>query len=91
MIDILLLLLVNSLYCIGFFITTDEGMILEQVQKLEKHLGYWYNPVAGCITCMASLHSWPYLLMFGLDWIYPIYILALAALNTGLYAKYYAD
>ena len=91
MIEILLLLLLNSLYCLGFFICTDYGMLLEPVRHLEKYLGYWFNPIAGCITCMASLHSWPYLVMFGLDWIYPVYILALAALNTLIYAKYNTD
>lgn len=91
MIEILLLLLLNSLYCVGFYICSDWGMLLEPVRWLEKYLGYWFNPIAGCITCMASLHSWPYLVLFGLDWIYIPYILSLAALNTILYNKFFND
>jgi len=54
-------------------------------------LGKAYEPVAGCITCMASLHSWPYLIAFGFDWLYIIYVFALAGLNTALYNKLYHD
>lgn len=86
MIDILILLILNSFYCIGFKLSTEDGMILSNINKLENHIGYyWYKPIAGCITCMASLHSYPYLLMFGFDWIYIIYVFALAGLNTWLY------
>jgi hypothetical protein len=87
MIEIAVLLLLNSLYCIGFYLSTDEGMLLEPLPSLEKYLGFWYNPLAGCITCMASLHSWPYLVYNGLDWFYLVYICALAGVNTILYNK----
>ncbi len=51
---------------------------------------WFYKPLCGCITCMASLHSiYPYwTLMYFIDRVnleslayYPIYILALSGLN----------
>jgi hypothetical protein len=91
MIDIAILLVLNSLYCIGFYLSSDYGMLLEPIRNLEHKLGYWFNPIAGCITCMASLHSWPYLVMFGLDWKFIPYVFSLAALNTILYNKHFND
>lgn len=90
MIDVILLLLLNSLYCIGFFLACEEGMLLSPIAKLEPLIGYWYNPIAGCITCMASVHSWVYLAEYGFDWYYIPYVFALAGLNTIIYNKFIA-
>jgi hypothetical protein len=90
--EILLLLLFNSLYSIGFYLAMEPGMIGGKLGSwLSHHLGKAYEPIAGCITCMASLHSWPYLVAFGFDWVYIIYVFALAGLNTSLYNKFIHD
>ena len=90
MIELLLVLLLNSLYCLGFYLAADYGMILSPLNTLEPKLGKWYKPIAGCITCMASLHSWLYLVEYGFDWMYIPYVFALAGLNTIIYNRYIA-
>ena len=88
MLQISLLLLFNSLYCLGFYLSAQDGMLLSFVTKYGSRLGWYFNPIAGCVTCMASLHSWPFIYVFGLDWLYLPYICALACLNTVLFNKY---
>lgn len=85
--DIIGLLFLNSLYCNGFYEATAPGMILESVASIEKYIGKLYTPFAGCVQCMASIHSWPYLLVFGFDWVYVPYIFALSALNIYINGK----
>ena len=90
MIETFLFLLFNSLYIVGLRLAFDEGMIFESLNdKGEEFLGKMWMPIAGCVTCMASVHSWPYLL-FVLDWTdwkmalveAVLYICALATVNT---------
>jgi hypothetical protein len=89
LVTIQLLLLLNSFVCIGFFYSSQEGMILGFIDYIG--LPDWLKmPLNGCPTCMASLHSTyvfiPALLLLNWSWfIYPIYILALAGMNTYLY------
>ena len=96
---ILLVLLFNSLYIVGLRLAFDEGMIFEKLnEKGEKYLGKLWMPIAGCVTCMASVHSWPYLLGY-IDWSNWqrglldafIYICALAATNTIIQKKLIND
>jgi hypothetical protein len=91
MIDLLLLLLFNSLYCLGFYLAIQDGMILNIIKRKLERLGYYYMPIGGCITCMASLHGWPYLLYNKIGLVFIIYIFALASLNTIIYNKYLND
>lgn len=92
MADILLFLLLNSLLCLGVYLAMQPGMVGGSLGSwLGHHLGKLYDPIAGCITCMGSVWSWPYLVAFGFDWIYVLYIPALAALNTIIYNKYLHD
>lgn len=95
MIETFLFLLFNSLYINGFHIAFEEGMIFEKIAiKGDELMGKWWMPVAGCVTCMASLHSWPYLIM-QIDWSdwkmaivdSILYICALATVNTIIYNK----
>jgi hypothetical protein len=82
----------NSLYCGGVYLALQEGMILDNVGKyLESKFGYWYNPIGGCLTCMASLHSWIFIFVFGLTWLYIPYVFALACINTIIASKFIHD
>ena len=96
---ILLVLLLNSLYIVGLRLAFDEGMIFDKLgEKGEEYLGKLWMPIAGCVTCMASVHSWPYLLGF-IDWsnwqrgiLHAfVYICALAATNTIIQKKLIND
>jgi hypothetical protein len=97
--EILMFLLFNSLYIVGLRLAFDEGMIFEKLnEKGEEYLGKLWMPIAGCVTCMASVHSWPYLLGY-IDWSNWqrglldafIYICALAATNTIIQKKLIND
>lgn len=91
MIDQLAFLLFNSLYIIGFYLAIQPGMLLEWVTKYGVKLGRPFEPIGGCVTCMASLHSWPFLLTYGITWQWLIYVPALAAVNTIIYRHTLAD
>jgi len=93
--SILLFLLFNSLYIVGLRLAFDEGMIFEKLNDVgEEYLGKMWMPIAGCVTCMASVHSWPFLLT-QIDWSNwqrgvveaVLYICALAAVNTIIQKK----
>jgi hypothetical protein len=97
--EILMFLVFNSLYIVGLRLAFDEGMIFEKLnEKGEEYLGKLWMPIAGCVTCMASVHSWPYLLGY-IDWSNWqraildafIYICALAATNTIIQKKLIND
>mgnify|MGYP006269412081 FL=1 len=99
MIETFLFLLFNSLYIVGLRLAFDEGMIFESLNdKGEELLGKMWMPIAGCVTCMASVHSWPYL-VFVLDWTNwkmalveaVLYICALATVNTIIQKKLIND
>lgn len=78
MLEILLLLLFNSLYIIGLWNSTDysiqedvdgrktykEGEILGKLGYHTRNLPEWlYKPLLGCVMCMASIHSYPFWLI----------------------------
>lgn len=97
--DTLIFLVLNSLYINGLRLAFEEGMIFEKLGELgEEYFGKMWMPVAGCVTCMASIHSWPYLIGF-IDWTdwhqgiieACLYICALAATNTIIYKKLIDD
>lgn len=89
MIDLIVLLVVNALYCVGVWLATGEDMILERPELWlsERVPEFWLKPVFGCPTCMASLHSilpfWLYS-PFTVESVllYIIYVPALATLNS---------
>ncbi len=75
MIEILLLLIFNSLYIFGFSSATDYGLDVDKKPDptdrellwfirwyLRKAPDYIQKPIFRCVICMGSLHSWPYLL-----------------------------
>ena len=100
MTEILLLLIFNSLYIFGFSSATDYGLNVDnKPDPNDKELLWfikWYlrnapkwlqKPLFGCVVCMASVHSWIYLLfnpeltlLNGLTYI--IYIFALSGFNA---------
>lgn len=101
---ILILLVLNSLYIIGLFAISQQGMIFHFLRKafitsspddLEEtyRLPYVFKPLIGCPTCMASVHS-TYFFWGVMPWnehsliIYPLYAIALAGLNA-LIHKYF--
>jgi len=59
MIEILISILISSLYCIGIWIITDEGYILYDVKLIgDKLLPRWlYKPLFGCVVCYGSIHG----------------------------------
>lgn len=74
MIELLLLLLFNSLMIAGIFKACQPGEIFGFMQKFN---GRWAVPVFGCPGCMASVHSWPYFLSEQSIVFYVPYVLAL--------------
>jgi hypothetical protein len=97
--ETIIFLLLNSLYINGLRLAFEEGMIFEKFSEWgEEYMGKLWMPVAGCVTCMASIHSWPYLISC-IDWtdLAPalvqafLYICALAAVNTIIYKKLIDD
>jgi len=91
MMELLAFLLLNSLYIIGFYLAIQPGMLLQSVTRYGTRLGRCFEPIGGCVTCMASVHSWPYLVTYGFGWQWLIYICALAAVNTIIYRHTLAD
>jgi len=93
MIEILLVLLLNSFAIIGLhhamqYDAVDGKVFNKQLlwwvkYYAEKYLGdHWSKPFGGCVVCMASVWSLPvyfYFLDFSL--LYFIYVPALAGLN----------
>lgn len=102
--DIIVLLILNSLYIFGFSnatyyslerINCDGGLYPKVCDREILWRFSWYlrnapkwikNPVFDCVVCMASIHSWPYLLfnheltiLNGATYI--IYIFALSGFN----------
>jgi len=62
MIDYIYIMLLISFFCSGLRKATDDHMILNGIEKrLWKWVEprpvhhYWFNPLLGCIYCMASL------------------------------------
>lgn len=100
MTEILLLLIFNSLYIFGFSTATDYGLDVDkQPDRNDREILWfvkWYlknapkwvqKPIFGCVVCMASVHSWPYLLFnHELTLLnaatYIIYIFALSGFNA---------
>ncbi len=91
MIDILILLLLNSFACIGFNIATEKGKILHWIEQISTTLPtFIINPLWACPYCMASLHSIYFIIpihyYLGYSyWFTPIYILTLSGLNAITY------
>ena len=100
MTEILLLLIFNSLYIFGFYSATDYGLDVDKEPDPNDREMLWFikwylrnapkwvqKPLFGCVMCMASVHSWIYLLfnpeltlLNGATYI--IYIFALSGLNA---------
>ena len=92
LITIGIMLALNGLACNGLYLATRPGMVLDFVdQWAMAYAGKLYNPICGCITCMASIWSWPFWLVSS-DPVYFIgYVFALAAVNTAFYNTFYAE
>lgn len=98
--DILVLLILNSLYIFGFSSATDYGLDVDKKPDPEDREILWFigwhlrnapkwiqNPICYCVVCMASVHSWPYILFnYELTFLngatYIIYIFALSGFNA---------
>jgi len=75
--QILVLLILNSLYIFGFSMATEYGLTVDKTpDPKDKELLWWIRwglrnapmwvqkPIFGCVVCMASLHSWVYPLFY---------------------------
>lgn len=77
------LLALNSIMIIGLWQACKEGMILGFIRDYIKEDSTLATPVYLCPTCMASIHSLPFFVLSDISvFIYPIYILALAGVNS---------
>jgi len=105
MTDLLTLLAFNSLYIFGLWNSADyslnvdkgydTGEILGKLGYYAQNLPTWLNkPLIGCVICMASLHSFPYWLIYdftlfnGCIWIlytFPIHFLNLEKQTASLW------
>lgn len=96
MIDILLAVLITSLFVNGLVISTGENMILEPVKKwLQSKIGekMIYKPIIGCVKCMPSIYGTIIclcLLPFGVDLIYqiPIVVACSSTVSTIIHQNY---
>ncbi len=100
MIEIFPILILNSLYIFGFANATQYGLDVDLKPDPEDRELFWFirwglrnapkwvqKPIFGCVVCMASLHSWPYLFynpeLTILNVVtYIIYIFALSGFNA---------
>lgn len=92
MIELLILIVINSLAICGLYLATQDGMVLDWFENLAyKYANRLYPAICGCITCMASIWSLPYWYFYSdfIQWI--LYVFSLAGLNTILYNKYLDD
>jgi len=102
-IDILLLLIANSLYIFGIYTATDyridtEGRPCDKMALwwlsyyTERAIGPWWSkPLFLCPACMASVHGTYFYFIFSEKniLIYPFYVVILAGLNS--FAQRYHD
>ena len=96
MIDIILAVLITSLFVNGLIISTGENMILEPVKKwLQSMIGerIIYKPIIGCVKCMPSIYGTLIclcLLPFGVDLIYqiPIVVACSSTVSTIIHQNY---
>lgn len=86
--EVILILILNALFIVGFHQTTREGEINNWVDSLLWKLPEWVKkPLYDCPTCCASVHS-TYIYWYNYDWnlnnilIYIVYVFALSALGT---------
>lgn len=65
MIDILILLIVNAIFCNGIHLIFSQGHVFSSVKdKLEPHLPSWINkPLWSCVMCMASIWGVAFLII----------------------------
>lgn len=92
MIDILIILFINSLCIVGFNLSTNEGMILGKLATwTEYYLPEWLNkPLWACPYCMSSIHSTYIFIPLALQidnsfaW-WPVYIIALCGITSITY------
>ena len=91
MMNLLICIILISLWCNGLFAITAKGMIFEKLDlilaKLPEPL---YDPILGCITCMASVHGIMCCLVLlpftmALFWQIPMCCVGAAALNNLIY------
>lgn len=89
MIDLLLLMVLNALVIVGFYLSTGNDMIFEKPARwIETKISYTLTkPLFNCPTCMASVHSiLPFWLCHDFSYAnmvtYLFYIPALSAVST---------
>lgn len=100
MIDLLTLVLFNSLYICGLYNSVYYELDVDK-KPINKEIlwwGRWYTrnlpnmlrkPLTECIICMASIHSFPFWIFNDFNYlnlgIFILYIFALSGLNALIY------
>jgi hypothetical protein len=86
-----LVLVLNSLACLGVHCLTREGMLLEKVGNYIRHYvgDYWSKPLFDCPPCMASVWGLMGWLYFVTDLHLIPYLLILCGLNALTSKMYY--
>ena len=85
--EIILILIVNSLYIVGFKFSTEKGNILEPITYVLNEKWIISKPIYSCVQCMASIHSLPFFIYYGFEWYtFPFYVAALSAINLFTYS-----
>ena len=86
-----LVLVLNSLGCLGVHCLTREGMLFEEIANIIRHYigDFWSKPLFDCPPCMASvwgISGWFY---FAPDLHLIPYLLVLCGLNALISKLYY--
>lgn len=88
--ELILLLILNALFIVGFHQTTHDGEINSWVSNLLDNAPEWVKkPLYACPTCMASVHS-TYVYWYNYEpnihngLVYILYVFALSALGTAI-------
>jgi len=88
MIELLILLVLNSLFCVGLYAATREEKILQFIPSLTKKMPYWFQDITTeCLTCLSTIYGMIFFIGYydltnKIMLIYPCYWMALAGLNT---------
>jgi hypothetical protein len=92
LITISIMLTLNGLMCNGLYLATQPGMLLSGIGDwVHDYMPKLYSPICGCITCMASIWSWPFWLVSSNPIYFVGYIFALAAVNTLFYNTFFDE
>lgn len=72
-----------ALLVLAIWYTFQEGEIFGFVQRWDDKV--WFPAVFGCNVCMCPWHgSYLYVLIYGINWQWPVVVLAAMGINAGI-------